>query len=339
MGVPAYDAIYRQYVNEDFTVPAGTALTYDSDFGHYRNNMDNKLIMTFDMSDAYQAYFTFMEEFTFNDTEDYGQVEISTDGGATWITISKSTVASEWRTTKIDISRFLPAPVMIRFRMISNETGTDIGWFIDDVNVQKKIDCEEPDTTCILNPPIPDGNNGWYVSPVEITLVASDNREVAAIYYSIDGGSWQTYSAPFTVSADGEHEVSYYSVDGVGNAEEPMTCGTFKIDTTSPTASLTSPQAGYIYLFGRELMPRILDQSTALIIGGYTATATASDATAGVAYVRFSTGAGSGEDAVSPYEYNLPFYFPFGSDTLSVSVTDLAGNSANDGSVDYTKIL
>jgi len=86
-------------------------------------------------------------------------------------------------------------------------------------------------------------------------------------------------------------------------------------------------------------MPRIFDKSKALIIGGLTATATASDAMSGVAYVKFTTGAGTGEDAVSPYEFNLPFYFPFGTDTLSVSVTDLAGNSATDGSVDYIKIL
>jgi hypothetical protein len=228
---------------------------------------------------------------------------------------------------------------MIRFRMISNATGTDVGVEVDDVRITGAPDCVAPTTTCILNPPLPDGNEGWYVSNVEVTLTATDDREVAATYYSIDGGSWLEYTAPITVSADGEHTVSYYSVDGVGNTEDAKFCASFKIDKTAPSASLNTPQAGYIYLFGRELMPRILDQSTALIIGGYTATATASDASSGVDYVRFSTGAGSGEDAVSPYEYNLPFYFPFGSDTLSVSVTDVAGNSANDGSVSYTKIL
>ncbi|MGC9308635.1 MAG: hypothetical protein ACP5FL_07660, partial [Thermoplasmatota archaeon] len=132
--------------------------------------------------------------------------------------------------------------------------------------------------------------------------------------------------------------IDYYSTDAVGNEEVPKSVS-FKIDATAPTASLNSPQAGYIYLFGNELMPRIFGDP-ALIIGGMTATATASDGMSGVAYVTFTTGQGSVEDAVSPYQYNMPFYFPFGSDTLTVSVTDMACNSANNvASVDYVKIL
>ena len=200
-----------------------------------------------------------------------------------------------------------------------------------------KIDTEAPETTAILGPATPDGENGWYVSDVTVTLNAQD-REMGETYYSIDGGAWLLYTGPITIGIDGEHTISYYSVDAVGNVETTKSVS-FKIDKTAPTGSITSPEAGYIYFFGRQVMPRILDKSKALIIGGLTATATASDATSGVGYVSFSTSSGGVEDAVSPYEYNLPFYFPFGSDTLTVSVTDNAGNSANAGSVDYIKIL
>jgi hypothetical protein len=330
--------------------------TYEYSPLNYRINADDKAILTLGLSDKWKGYLTYDLKYNFSDENDYLTVEISNDGGATWKELTRYTYdtnTSVWvhedgslATTPyprgyhgIKITPWLPGEIMLRFRMISNETGTDIGVEIDNVRITGAPDCKAPTTTCILNPPLPDGNEGWYVSNVEVTLTATDDREVAATYYSIDGGSWLEYTAPITVSADGEHTVSYYSVDGVGNTEDAKFCASFKIDKTAPSASLNTPQAGYIYLFGRELMPRILDQSTALIIGGYTATATASDASSGVDYVRFSTGAGSGEDAVSPYEYNLPFYFPFGSDTLSVSVTDVAGNSANDGSVSYTKIL
>jgi hypothetical protein len=324
---------------------------------NYRNYVDNKLILNLDLTDKWKGYLTYNLHYNFSDENDYLTVEISNDGGATWQELTRYTndtnTLPDWVREDgfpagtpyprgyhgIKITPWLPGEIMILFRIISNATGTDVGVEIDDVRITGAPDCMAPMTTCILNPPLPDGNEGWYVSNVEVTLTATDDREVAATYYSIDGGSWLEYTAPITVSADGEHTVSYYSVDGVGNTEDAKYCASFKIDKTAPSASLNTPQAGYIYLFGRELMPRILDQSTALIIGGYTATATASDTSSGVDYVRFSTGAGSGEDAVSPYEYNLPFYFPFGSDTLSVSVTDVAGNSANDGSVSYTKIL
>ena len=54
-----------------------------------------------------------------------------------------------------------------------------------------------------------------------MTLSATDaESEVAETNYGIDGGAWTPYSATFTISADGEHEVEYYSADDQGNEEE-----------------------------------------------------------------------------------------------------------------------
>jgi hypothetical protein len=349
-GAPAIPPLTTDYYLEaDVTLTADVETPADENLIEYynasmtyRKNMENNLTLKVDLSDKFQAFVMYYQNFSFSDIKDYGTLLISTDGGNTWEAIGgTSGTHADWHMVKVDISRYLPAVVMLRWMFISNETQGepgDFGWEIDFINITAKPDCKAPVTACILNPPTPDGQNGWYVTPVEVTLTATDNKEVSAIYYSIDGGSWLTYTDPFTISVDGEHTISYYAVDHVGNAEEPKSCS-FKIDTTAPTASITKPQAGYIYLFNRELLPRILVRDSALIIGGLTATATASDATSGVDYVTFSTGAGTGEDAVSPYEFNLPFYFPFGSDTLTVSATDEAGNTGADGSVAYTKIL
>ena len=88
------------------------------------------------------------------------------------------------------------------------------------------------------------GQNGWYVSPVEVRLHADDGSTgnarvgVQEVRYRLDGGSWQTRSGAdvsFTVSADGNHTVEYYAVDRVGNTEGQRQAA-FKIDRTPPTA-------------------------------------------------------------------------------------------------------
>jgi hypothetical protein len=85
-----------------------------------------------------------------------------------------------------------------------------------------KIDKTKPMTTYNVS------ING---SQATITLSASDNLSgVAATSYSINGGSAQSYSAPFTVTGPDSHTISYYSTDVAGNIE------------ATKTASFTIPQ-------------------------------------------------------------------------------------------------
>ena len=78
----------------------------------------------------------------------------------------------------------------------------------------------------------------WYVSDVEVTLTADDGdgSGIDATMYSIDDGSWRTYSAPFDISDDGTHTIEFYSVDNAGNEEEAQTAE-IKVDATAPTAT------------------------------------------------------------------------------------------------------
>ncbi|HLI52060.1 MAG TPA: glycine-rich protein, partial [Thermomicrobiaceae bacterium] len=121
-------------------------------------------------------------------------------------------------------------------------------------NGQIIITYSSPDTT----PPTTTASysNGytpgsWTNQSVTVTLSAVDNSGgsgVAATYYAIDNSSCAattdgiasctTYSQPFTISSDGNHTLTYFSVDNAGNIEAANTAS-IMIDTVAPTASPT----------------------------------------------------------------------------------------------------
>lgn len=81
------------------------------------------------------------------------------------------------------------------------------------------------------------GNNNWYISAVTVTLIGQDNEGgsgVAKTEYSFDGTTWNVYTAPFTINAEGSTNVYYRSIDKTGNVETTKT-QTVKIDKTLPT--------------------------------------------------------------------------------------------------------
>src|SRR5438046_9205894 len=72
-----------------------------------------------------------------------------------------------------------------------------------------------------------------------VTLPArGDRRGVASTTYRIAGGGPQTYGSPFNVSGDGNHTMSFGSIDRASNAELEKEA-TFRIDSAAPVTSAT----------------------------------------------------------------------------------------------------
>jgi hypothetical protein len=95
-----------------------------------------------------------------------------------------------------------------------------------------------PITTHTLEPATPDGDNGWYVSDVEVRLIATDDMSgVKEIKYKISSGSTQTISGDigtFVVDLDAENlAIEYWAIDNVGNEESHHTFS-IDIDQTEP---------------------------------------------------------------------------------------------------------
>lgn len=85
-----------------------------------------------------------------------------------------------------------------------------------------------PTTTATINgqPPTDD----WYQSAT-VTLTPDD--ATATTTYEINGGTTQTYSAPFDLTPDGVYTITFRSVDPANNVEADQTL-TVNVDSTPP---------------------------------------------------------------------------------------------------------
>jgi len=118
----------------------------------------------------------------------------------------------------------------------ANNAGTPLNQTI-------QIDYYDPATAAALTGTM--GLNGWYVSPVTITLTPTDNMSgVAGTYYKVDAGEWKTGTSK-TVSNLGAHTLTYYSVDVAGNVEASGQLN-FQIDDQAPSTNhaLTGTMGG-----------------------------------------------------------------------------------------------
>jgi len=128
----------------------------------------------------------------------------------------------------------------------------------DFVLTEGNNDTTPPVTTHTLDPPEPDGNNGWYVSDVNVTLTATDDKSgVKEIRYMVDGGPTQVLSGDngsFILDEDGwDILIEYWAIDNAGNVETPKNFFTIDIDQTFPDVNIpyNSPyydiNLGWIY--------------------------------------------------------------------------------------------
>jgi hypothetical protein len=184
------------------------------------------------------------------------------------------------------------------------------------------VDDTAPTSWHTLDPATPDGENGWYVSDLTVTLEADDDTEtygwqsgVDRIHYKIDGGTTQTIpgdSGSFIISDDGDDiEVEYWAVDNVENEETPHHTFTIDMDQTDPTVELSYESPG-----GNTIIW----------------TATANDAMSGMERVEFYfngvlqvTVTGAGPEFIWEMEYS-----PIPDATFTAVAYDFAGNDAFD---------
>ena len=182
------------------------------------------------------------------------------------------------------------------------------------------IDKSTPSTIHSLNPSLPDGKNGWYVSNVTVTLTASDGISgISHTFYRVDGNKWQEYKGAFIITQNGNHTIQYYSMDNAGNVENIHSFNV-KIDVEAPFIEIVKPEKG-IYLMDR----KIASAPLTIVIGKITIIASAND-NIGIEKVEFYIdGKLKSIDNETPYSWQWN-EMAIGKHEITVKAYDEAGN-------------
>jgi predicted CXXCH cytochrome family protein len=146
-----------------------------------------------------------------------GTVRKTVDGGDTWATQ-------------------LPGTSNILYAVAF--TDEDHGWTVGAAGtILRTTDNTPPETQIVVDPPAPNGNDGWFLGQPQISFVSN---EPGLTYYSWVSatGPWTTFSAPIVPPHDGEQTIHWYSVDPGGNKEAVQSM-TGKVDATPPSTPST----------------------------------------------------------------------------------------------------
>jgi hypothetical protein len=125
-----------------------------------------------------------------------------------------------------------------------------------------------PVTEAALNLLPPEGTNGWYVTPVTLTLHALDDSNstgATRTFYRINGGSWQSYEAPIALDADGSYTIDYYSEDSAGNKEVAKS----KLVQSDSTLATDRPLVSSTAQPGKPVLSHNNGHDTGLLDGDY----------------------------------------------------------------------
>ena len=108
----------------------------DSTLGSYDNNANTALTNFVSLVGASSPVLTFWHKLQTRSGEDFGHVEVSSDGGTTWTTLLKIDGTEDWNQERIDLNVYRGAIIGLRFRLQSDAANTSDGWYIDDVLVE-----------------------------------------------------------------------------------------------------------------------------------------------------------------------------------------------------------
>ena len=161
----------------DEVAHGGTQSWSDSPGGNYGNNTTSALTFQIDLSGGMAVHpeLTFWHQYGFETNADWGFVDVSTDGGSSYVPIYYITGSGgSWLQERVDLTRFRGNVLHVRLRMSTNGSGQADGWHVDDLSI------DESTTPAVAYPLVDDFNNEsttrttWIPGSFELTTPSGD---------------------------------------------------------------------------------------------------------------------------------------------------------------------
>jgi Immune inhibitor A peptidase M6 len=126
-------------------------------WGNAGDEADNAIILEADLSSVDSATLNFNQYLDIEEQWDFGVVQVSTDGGESWKSLSNENTRSdvveegypkikenvpgftgnikEWQNETFDLSEYAGQKVLVSFRYLTDWGHTDGGWYIDNIEI------------------------------------------------------------------------------------------------------------------------------------------------------------------------------------------------------------
>jgi bacillopeptidase F len=117
---------------------AGTHSLTDSPDGNYANNTDASATLRVYLNGLSRPLLSFWQFYSLELNRDFGFVEVSGDNGTNWSRLAGITGygGTNWQQQQqLDLTPYAGVDLLIRFRLKSNGSVQDDGWYIDDVSI------------------------------------------------------------------------------------------------------------------------------------------------------------------------------------------------------------
>ncbi|MHC1679933.1 MAG: hypothetical protein AB9860_01615 [Methanomassiliicoccales archaeon] len=111
------------------------------------------------------------------------------------------------------------------------------------------------------------GENGWYVSHVDVELNATDNDRIERTEFRIDGDDWSVYTDVFEMTEEGNISIQYRSIDASGNIESARSANIL-VDLNGPSIQILDPTNGLKVNSG-DLVVRLNSSDTVSGVAGH----------------------------------------------------------------------
>ncbi|MEA1944942.1 MAG: immune inhibitor A, partial [Euryarchaeota archaeon] len=177
-GDPTWHRVTDRSTSPDYSTYPGMCM----DICKYVNNQDSTMTMasSINLSGTTSPNMTFQLWSEIESMWDYLDVDVSSDGGATWTNVAGYDGDMGWTGLSIDLSSYKSDQVNVRFRFVSDEIFTYDGPYIDDVAISDGA-------TILWSDDFESGFGNWVTDGGDPTWHQEDFRSCSGSYSAYPG--------------------------------------------------------------------------------------------------------------------------------------------------------